>query len=144
MHFKSVSSSSFLPFALLIKVCYQIFELAAVAVASLLPTFYSMVCKCFISFLSFFLPISGPPLVLFLLSNQDCTMPVALENISCLRFLIQSPLITITSLDIGFVISISTARQLFCGAFLWNVAGHINFFHDGNIKKSDEIIIQIL
>lgn len=111
MHFRSVSSSPFLPFALLKNVYYQIFELAAVAVASFLPTFYSMVCKHFISFLPLFLPISGPPL-LFLLSNQDCTLPVALENKWCLRFLIQSLLVTITCLDIGFVISISTARQL--------------------------------
>lgn len=117
MHFRSVSSSPFLPFALLKNVYYQIFELAAVAVASFLPTFYSMVCKHFISFLPLLLPISGPPL-LFLLSNQDCTLPVALENKWCLRFLIQSLLVTITCLDIGFVISISTARQLFRGAFL--------------------------
>lgn len=117
MHFRSVSSSPFLPFALLKNVYYQIFELAAIAVASFLPTFYSMVCKHFISFLPLFLPISGPPL-LFLLSNQDCTLPVALENKWCLRFLIQSLLVTITCLDIGFVISISTARQLFRGAFL--------------------------
>ena len=134
---------SFPPFCVNEKVYYQIFELAAVAVASFLPTFYSMVCKHFISFLPLFLPISGPPLALFLLSNQDCTMPVALENKWCLRFLIQSLLVTITCLDIGFVISISTARQLFRGAFLWIVAGYINFFSWWKYKK-DEIIIQIL